>query len=44
MDKEKEKISHPTNVTIGTRWDILRNIVELDEKNTRRQTRGIMAM
>jgi predicted RNA-binding protein len=22
-DKEKEKISHPTNVTIVTRWDIL---------------------
>jgi len=22
-DKEKEKISHPANVTIVTRWDIL---------------------
>jgi hypothetical protein len=40
--KEEKKISHPTNVTIVTRWDILLMIVQLDEKNTRRETRGTM--
>jgi hypothetical protein len=27
-----------------TRWDILRDIVQLDEKNTKRKTRGIIPM
>jgi hypothetical protein len=40
--KEEKKISHPTNVTIVTRWDILLSIVQLDEKNTRRETIGTM--
>jgi hypothetical protein len=42
--KEEKRISHPTNVTIVTRWDILRNIVQLDEKNTRGKTRSTMPM
>jgi hypothetical protein len=36
------KESHPTNVTIVTRWDILLRIVQLEEKNTRRDTKGTM--
>ena len=35
-DKEEKKISHPTNVTIVIRWDILLRIVQLEEKNTRK--------
>jgi hypothetical protein len=40
--KEEKKIFHRNNVTIVTRWDILLRIVQLDEKNTRRETRGTM--
>jgi hypothetical protein len=40
--QRREKISHPINVTIVTRWDILIRIVQLDEKNTRREIRGTM--
>jgi hypothetical protein len=43
-DKEKKEISHLTNATIVTRWDILRDIVQLDEKNTRGKIRGTMPM
>jgi hypothetical protein len=43
-DKEEKNISHPTNVAIVTRWDILRNIVQLDENNKRRKSRGTMPM
>jgi hypothetical protein len=40
--KEEKNISHPNNVTIVTRWDILLRIFQLYEKNTRRETRGTM--
>jgi hypothetical protein len=40
--KEEKRISHPTNVTIVTRWDILLRIVQLEEKNIRRETKGTM--
>jgi hypothetical protein len=40
--KEEKNISHPTNVIIVTRWDILVRIVQLEDKNTRRETRGTM--
>jgi hypothetical protein len=30
--KEEKNISHPTNVTIVKRWDILLKIVQLEEK------------
>jgi hypothetical protein len=43
-DKEKKETSHLTNDTIVTRWDILQDIVQLDKKNTRGKTRGIMPM
>jgi hypothetical protein len=35
--KEEKKISPLINVTIVTRWDILLRIVQLEEKNTRRE-------
>jgi hypothetical protein len=34
--KDEKNISHPTNVTIITIWDILLRIFQLDKKNTRR--------
>jgi hypothetical protein len=43
-DKEKENISHPTNATIVIRWEILHYIVQLEKKNTRIKTKGIMFM
>jgi hypothetical protein len=38
--KEEKRTSHPINVTIVTRCDILLRIVHLEEKNTRRETKG----
>jgi hypothetical protein len=35
--KEEKKISPLINVIIVTRWDILLRIVQLEEKNTRRE-------
>jgi hypothetical protein len=43
-DKEKKETCHLTNSTIVTRWDILRDIVQLDEKNTRGKIRGTIPM
>jgi hypothetical protein len=40
--REEKNIYHPTNVTIVTRWDIFLRIFQLDEKNTRRETRCTM--
>jgi hypothetical protein len=40
--KEEKRICHPINVTIVTRWDIVLRIVQLKEKNTRRETKGTM--
>jgi hypothetical protein len=43
--KEEKRISHLINVTIVTRWDILLRIVQLEEKNTRREiTKDTMPM
>jgi hypothetical protein len=42
--KEEKRISHPTNVIIMIRWDILLRIFQLEEKNTRRETKGIIPM
>jgi hypothetical protein len=43
-DNERKEITHLYNATIVTRWDTLRNFVQLDEKNTRGKIRGTMPM
>jgi hypothetical protein len=40
--KEEKYISPLINATIVIRWDILPKIVHLEEKNTRRETKGTM--
>jgi hypothetical protein len=43
--KEEKRISPLINVNIVTRWDILLRIVQLEEKNTRREiTKDTMPM
>jgi hypothetical protein len=42
--QRKERDYSYVQATIVTRWDILRDIVQLDEKNTRGKIRDIMPM
>jgi hypothetical protein len=43
-DNERKEITHLSNSTIVTIWDILQDIAQLDEKNRRGKIRGTMPM
>jgi hypothetical protein len=43
-DNKRKETTHLSNATIVIRWDIFRDIVQQDEKNTRGKIRGTMPM